>query len=170
MSDLVVQIWIALVLDFIIGDPRWLVHPVRVIGSVAQRLEGPVRKLLPSQRLAGIVVALIVIGGTGLSTWGILFLAGAASPLLRALVSIGILYTTFAARDLAVHSGAVLKELESGDVPAARERVSRIVGRDTAELDEPGIVRATVESVAENTVDGVLAPLFFAFLFGPVGG
>ncbi|MGE5843761.1 MAG: adenosylcobinamide-phosphate synthase CbiB [Syntrophaceae bacterium] len=170
MSDLVVQIWIALVLDFLIGDPRWLPHPVRLIGLVAQSLEGSIRKLLSSQRLAGIVVALIVIGGTGLSTWGILSLAGAASPLLKDLLSIGILYTTFAAKDLAVHSGAVLKELESGDVRAAREQVSRIVGRDTGQLDEPGIVRAAVESVAENTVDGVLAPLFFAFLFGPVGG
>ncbi len=169
MNDFVPHIWIALALDFLIGDPRRLPHPVRFIGRFAQSLEAPARRVLRLPRLAGIAVAGIVIGATGLLTWGLLSLAGTAAALLRDLLAVGILYTTFAAKDLAVHSRAVLAALEQGDLPAARECVARMVGRDTDRLDEPAVVRATLESVAENTVDGVLAPLSFAFLFGPVG-
>jgi adenosylcobinamide-phosphate synthase len=169
MNSLVLHIWIALALDFLIGDPRWLPHPVRIIGRTAQMLEGPARGMLHNQRLAGIVVAGVVIGGTGLATWGLLTIARNVFPLLGDLVAIGILYLTLAAKDLAVHSRAVLCALEADDLPQARLAVARMVGRDTEQLDEPAIVQAAVESVAENTVDGVLAPLFFAVLFGPVG-
>jgi adenosylcobinamide-phosphate synthase len=85
------------------------------------------------------------------------------------LAAIWMLYTALAAKDLAVHSRAVWEALESQDVLQARHAVSRMVGRDTAQLDESGIVRAAVESVAENTVDGILSPLFYALIFGPVG-
>jgi adenosylcobinamide-phosphate synthase len=169
VNGLVVHIWAALVLDLLIGDPRWPWHPVRIIGRTAIALEGPARALLRSPRLAGIVVAVLVIGGTGLATEGILNVAARVSSILENILSVVILYTAFAARDLADHSNAVLAALETGDIDGARKRVARIVGRDTEGLDEAGIVRATVESVAENTVDGVIAPLSFAFLFGPVG-
>ncbi|OHD69505.1 MAG: cobalamin biosynthesis protein CobD [Spirochaetes bacterium RBG_16_49_21] len=169
MNGLVVYIWAALVLDLLIGDPRFSWHPVRIIGRTAMALEGPARTLLRSPRLAGIVVALLVIGGTGLATAGILNVAARVSPILEGILSVVMLYTAFAARDLADHSNAVLAALETGDIDSARQRVARIVGRDTEGLDEPAIVRATVESVAENTVDGIIAPLSFAFLFGPVG-
>lgn len=169
ISDLTGQIWAALALDLLIGDPRWRFHPVRLIGGFARGLEAPLLGLVRSPRLAGILAAAAVVSGVAGATWGLLALAGLAAPLLRDLLSIGMLYTTFAAKDLAAHSGAVLEQLEAGDIPAARERVSRMVGRDTAGLDETGIVRAAVESVAENSVDGVLAPLLFAFLGGPVG-
>ena len=85
------------------------------------------------------------------------------------MVSILVIYTTIAARDLARHSMAVLRPLAAGDLVEARRRVALIVGRDTARLDEAGVVRAAVESVAESTVDGVTAPLFFAVVAGPVG-
>jgi len=169
MSGLVLNIWIALSLDFLIGDPRWLPHPVRIIGRTAQRLEGPARHALHNQRFAGMVVAAAVIGGTGFATWGLLAAARGVSSMIGDLVAVWLLYVTLAAKDLSVHSRAVFVALEAGDLPLARYSVSRMVGRDTGTLDEPGIVRATAESVAENTVDGVLAPLFFAVLFGPVG-
>jgi adenosylcobinamide-phosphate synthase len=95
--------------------------------------------------------------------------AGLLHPLARDIVSIVLLYTTFAARDLSRHSLNVYRELKMGNLEEAREKVSLLVGRDTDVLDETGIVRATVESVAENTVDGVTAPLLFAFLAGPLG-
>jgi adenosylcobinamide-phosphate synthase len=84
------------------------------------------------------------------------------------VVSVLLMYTCFAARDLAAHSHRVYRALKSGDLPEARRRVAMLVGRDTDRLDETGVTRAAVESVAENLVDGVTAPLFFAVLGGPV--
>jgi adenosylcobinamide-phosphate synthase len=115
-----------------------------------------------------VVTATLAIGSTVGAVWGLLAIAQRVAPVAKDILSIATLYTTFAARDLADHGGAVLERLEQGNLPAARERVSWMVGRDTEHLDETGVTRAAVESVAENTVDGVLAPLFFAFLGGPV--
>ncbi|OGR02879.1 MAG: cobalamin biosynthesis protein CobD [Deltaproteobacteria bacterium RIFOXYD12_FULL_53_23] len=89
-------------------------------------------------------------------------------PWLGTAVSIFLLYTTIAARDLVRHSTDVYTALATGDLPEARRRVGMIVGRDTANLDEAGVARAAVESVAESMVDGVTAPLFFALLGGPM--
>lgn len=169
MSGLALHIWIAVMLDFLIGDPRWLPHPVRIIGRTAQMLERPARHMFRNERLAGVVVAATIIGGTGLATWGVLTAARGVSSLTGDLVAIWLLYVAFAAKDLSVHSRAVFTALNAKDLPQARYRVSRMVGRDTETLDESGIVRAAVESVAENTVDGILSPLFYAVLFGPVG-
>lgn len=106
---------------------------------------------------------------TGLATAKLIFCAAHLHAALGSAVSVLLLYTTFAARDLADHSAEVYRALKRSDLLHARYRVSRMVGRDTDSLDEPGIVRAAVESVAENTVDGVTAPLFLAVLGGPVG-
>jgi adenosylcobinamide-phosphate synthase len=156
----------ALGVDLVLGDPRWLPHPVRLIGRFAVGMESPARRCLPA-RAAGIAVALTVIGLTGASTWLLLRGARAVHPMAGDVVAILLLWTTLAARDLAGHAAAVHRSLSGADLPAARRSVARMVGRDTESLDEPGVVRATVESVAENTVDGVTAPLFFACLFGP---
>lgn len=166
--NLIIYIWIALLLDYLIGDPRWLPHPVKLIGGLALRLETPMRERFASARTAGLVTALTVIGITALAVWACLALAVRIAPWLGHVAAIGILYTTFAARDLDHHGRSVLAALSQGDLPLARQRVARIVGRDTAHLDEHGVARAAVESIAENTVDGVIAPLFFAFLGGPV--
>jgi adenosylcobinamide-phosphate synthase len=90
-------------------------------------------------------------------------------PLAADVVAIGIIYTTIAARDMTLHSMAVFRALVAADLPQARHRAAAIVGRDTDQLDEAGVLRATVESVAESTVDGVTAPLLFAVVAGPVG-
>jgi adenosylcobinamide-phosphate synthase len=84
-------------------------------------------------------------------------------------VAIVLIYTTIAAKDLAIHGLKVYRPLSAGDLAEARRQVSMLVGRDTERLDETGVARAAVESIAENVVDGVTAPLFFAALFGPIG-
>jgi len=163
-----VQILFALLLDLAFGDPRWLPHPVRLIGRLIAALEGPARGAIGHARLAGGVTALTVILAAALATAALVGIAGAIHPLLGDAVSIALIYTTLAARDLARHSLDVYRALSDGDLEEARHLVSRIVGRDTERLTEEGVVRAAVESVAENTVDGVIAPLFFAALGGPV--
>ena len=169
ISNLVTWIFAALVLDFIFGDPKWLPHPVRLIARAAMALEAPMRKRFANPKTAGKVTAAVIILGTALVTTGLLWGAQKIHPQADDVLSVILLYTTFAARGLASHSYAVYKALKAGNLPLARQQVAKMVGRDTEQLDEQGIVRAAVESVAENSVDGVVAPLFFAFLLGPVG-
>jgi adenosylcobinamide-phosphate synthase len=162
------QVLLAVLLDLLLGDPRWLPHPVRLIGWLAARLETLTRAILPP-RAAGVLTALAVVAAAGGAAWGLVRLAGTIHPYCADGVRIVLIYTTLAARDLARHSMSVYRALAEGDLPEARKRVSLIVGRDTAELDERGVTRAAVESVAESIVDGVTAPLFFAIIAGPVG-
>jgi adenosylcobinamide-phosphate synthase len=169
MKTLVVQLWVALALDFLLGDPRWMPHPVRIMGRAAELLEILARKTFYNERLAGVVAAAILIAATASASWGLLKGAQWMSPMAGNVAAVWMLYTTLAVKDLSGHGRAVFKPLESGDLDRARAAVARMVGRDTSELDEAGIVRASVESVAENSVDGVLSPIFYALLFGPVG-
>jgi adenosylcobinamide-phosphate synthase len=99
----------------------------------------------------------------------LLSLSASVSQLAADLITVLLLYTTFAAGDLARHARRVQRALEAGDLGEARHRAGMMVGRETQSLDRRGVVRATVESVAESTVDGVTAPLLYACLFGPVG-
>lgn len=169
MIPLYQQILLAILLDLLLGDPRWLPHPVQGIGWLAQRSEAPLRRLIPNPKLAGIVAVVWVVGSTTAIGFGLLRLAGSIHPLLGDLVSVLLLYTCFATRSLHDHALAVYRPLKAGNLAEARQRVSWLVGRDTAELDESEITRAAVESVAENTVDGCTAPLLFACLGGPLG-
>jgi adenosylcobinamide-phosphate synthase len=163
------QILAAILLDFIAGDPPWLPHPVKLIGRLASFLETPLRRIFTNARTAGVTAVVIVLAATGSATFAIIAGAGLLHPLAADIASIVLLYTTFAARDLSQHSLNVYRELKAGNIGEARKKVALLVGRDTDILNEAGVVRATVESVAENTVDGVTAPLFFAFLAGPLG-
>ncbi len=162
------QIAIALLLDLAFGDPRWMPHPVRIIGRLIAALEGPARRAIPDVRLAGSLTALAVILAAALATGAMIGVAGWVHPRLGDAVSILLLYTTLAARDLANHSNGVYRALARFDLAEARRQVSWLVGRDTERLTEPEVIRAAVESVAENTVDGIIAPLFFAALGGPI--
>ena len=163
------QILAAFVLDFLLGDPRWLPHPVKLIGRCALFLEPLCRRTFRNERLAGIAAVFAVLAATGSLVYLLIRGASLVHPYLADAVSIIVLYTTFAARDLARHGLDVLESLQAGNLPEARQRVGLIVGRDTDRLEEGEIVRATVESIAENTSDGVTAPLFFAFVAGPLG-
>lgn len=163
------QILLAVALDLVLGDPRWLPHPVRGIGRMALWLEALSRRVLGSTRLAGLIAAFSVYLIVGGATWGVIYLAALAHPLAGDVASIVVIYTTIAARDLARHSMAVFRCLAAADIIEARRCVGAIVGRDTVQLDEAGVTRAAIESVAESTVDGVTAPLLFAVIAGPVG-
>lgn len=163
------QILIALLLDFACGDPRWLPHPVRLIGRLIAGLEGPARRAIGDAQTAGAVTALTVIVATAVATAALVGIAGQIHPWLGDLAAILVLYTTIAAHDLAGHSLAVYRALAKFDLAEARQLVARMVGRDTERLTETEVVRAAVESVAENTVDGIIAPLCFAVIGGPVG-
>jgi len=165
------EIAAALILDQIIGDPRWFPHPVRMIGWLCRRCEEFFNKIFYSRRLAGFCSVVIVLITTILTVGIVLETLATVSPYLSCTAAILLLYTTIAAKDLVVHSRKVYECLVSDDIASARYAVSLIVGRDTENLDKPGIVRACVETVAENMVDGVTAPLFFGILvslFAPI--
>lgn len=167
MISLEYQILIAILLDQLLGDPRWLPHPVRIIGAACAGCERLTRAVLPPLA-AGICSVALVLGLTAATTWAVITGANLLHPWLGSLVSILLLYTTIAPRDLVRHSTEVYLALRDKNLPEARRRVGMIVGRDTADLDEAGVARAAVESVAESMVDGVTAPLFFAVLGGPM--
>lgn len=154
-------LWLACLLDLLFGDPRWFPHPVRLIGWFAAQMETLAGKLSLSKRNRGRLTVLLVLLVTGGSSVAILLLlAGLPRPLFF-ISSAFLLYTSIAARDLIVHAKRVYDALAS-DLDQARFRVAMIVGRDTDQLDGPGIIRACVESVAENMSDGIVAPLFWA--------
>lgn len=159
----------AVFLDLLIGDPRWLPHPVRGIGWMARHLEPLLRRLFTNETAAGIMAVLLIVGATAGAAWALIWWAGRLHPWAGDCLSVLFIYTAIAPRDLARHSMAVYRSLKAGDLPLSRTRVGMIVGRDTAILDEAGITRAAVECVAESTVDGVTAPLFYAILAGPAG-
>lgn len=159
----------AAAVDGVLGDPRWLPHPVRGIGALAARLENWARWGLGSTRLAGLLTALAVYTVAGVAAWGVVRLGAWLHPWAGDAAAVLVIYTTIAPRDLTRHSSAVFRALAAGNLAEARRAVSQIVGRDTENLDESGVARAAVESVAESTVDGVTAPLFYALLAGPVG-
>ena len=121
------------------------------------------------ERIAGLVAATIVYAVAGSGAWAAIQLAARIHPFAADAVAILVIYATIAPRDLVRHSTAVFRSLAAGDLAESRRRGAAIVGRDTDRLDEAEVVRATVESVAESTVDGVTAPLLFAVVAGPVG-
>jgi len=161
------QILLAAAIDLAVGDPRWLPHPVRAMGLLASRAEGFFRNLLPP-RTAGILTTITVVAASTAGAASLLYLAGWIHPRLEDTLAVALLFTTISLRDLVDHSRRVHLALEGGDLHRARSRVAMMVGRETTSLDRQGVIRATVESVAENLADGVVAPLLYAALGGPV--
>ena len=162
------------ILDFILGDPRGLWHPVQGIGWVISRLERILRRIFPSgqtgERWAGgLLVILTLLISVGLPAL-LLLLLSFIHPLLSFLLSCIFCWQMLAAKSLRVESMKVQEALEQEGLEAGRRAVSMIVGRDTRDLTEEGVIKAAVETVAENTSDGVTAPLFYMILAGPLGG
>ena len=156
-------------LDALVGDPQGWPHLVRLYGALIAALE---KWLYPmsSKRLGGtILTVLTVLVGTLVPALA-LYLAGLVSPWLRLILGAVLCWQCIAAKSLRDESDLVRIPLEAGDLPKAREMVGRIVGRDTDVLDAAGVARAAVETVAENTSDGVIAPMFYMALLGPAGG
>lgn len=158
----------AVILDAVLGDPEWFPHPVRYVGRLIAALESGTRRVWRNERLAGTVTILVTIAVTGGVVWGTLVAARLVNVWLGHVVAVAWTYLGISARCLADEGWRVYRDLVRGDLAAARISVGRIVGRDTATLDEAGVSRAAIESVAENTVDGIITPLVFAGLGGPV--
>jgi adenosylcobinamide-phosphate synthase len=159
----------AYVLDLLAGDPRFLPHPVVLMGRLTRALESavvPLARDARSQLLAGALIAAVVTGVSAAA--GILLLASAASfsPPAALVAAVILGWTTLATRSLLQHGAAVTRALDAGDLAAARSHVALIVGRDTGELDEAGVARAVVETLAESSCDGIVAPLFYLTLGG----
>jgi len=164
MSDMVIAV--AWGLDVLLGDPENVPHPVRGIGRIITALELWSRKKIANARYAGMLVGIIVPVIAYVCTAAIIWLCGLVNMWLAAAASMLLIYTTLSSRCLSDEARAILMLLQAGDIVNARKQLSRIVGRDTNELDENGIARATIETVSENSVDGIIAPLFYAVIGG----
>lgn len=158
-------------IDLLLGDPRWLYHPVQAIGSLISHLEPPLRRAFPQRlRLAGAVLVIAVVAITGIVTGGVLFLLSRLHPVAGFVGETIVCWLILATKSLRTESMKVVKALETGTLDDGRKAVSMIVGRDTEHLSEEEVLKAAVETVAENASDGILAPLLFAAVLGPVGG
>ncbi len=156
-------------LDCIVGDPYSIPHPIKLIGRLIGGLEKFVRKHMRALRLGGTLLALTVILLSTLMPLVLLVVCYRVNVFMGIAAETVLCCYMLAARCLCSESMKVCKAAESGDTEAARKAVSMIVGRDTAVLDRDGIIRAAVETVAENTSDGVTAPLFYMGIGGAVG-
>lgn len=155
------------VLDLLMGDPKWLYHPVRLIGGLISRLEKRLRARGGNLRRSAVILTVTTVLVTMAVTAGILVLL---QQLGRIPLFIGMAlldWMGIAVTCMAKEARGVGKALEKG-LPEARKQIARIVGRDTQNLSGEEIIKATVETVAENTTDGVISPLFWALLGGPV--
>jgi len=187
----------ALVIDSLLGDPRGFPHPTRAMGALAARLERKLRpeptfrdaRNRNRELAAGTLGWLLVVGAAAAFGWGLIEAAAIAARILAGLAgadqaawsktgsgiaSVYLVYASIAPRDLAAHALRVYRalagEAKNGESLAkGRLAVSMIVGRDVERLDEAGVIKATVESVAESAIDGVCAPLFWALALGPLG-
>jgi adenosylcobinamide-phosphate synthase len=160
----------ALLLDLALGDPRWLPHPVVLIGRLISVLDAALNRITAHKRGAGILLLLITAGSAGAAAWLSIRCSYRLHPLAGFLASVCISYTCLATRSLHRESALVADALAAGNIAEAQRSLSYIVGRDTAALEESEIWRALVETVAENTSDGIIAPLFWLTVAGPVGG
>lgn len=164
--DVVTALWLAFSLDLMFGDPRWFPHPVRLMAMLASRFENFFRSFFTNERLAGsLTVIAVLLSVFCLTSLLFLFLLRFSSMFYSAGCVL-LLYFSLALRDLIIHANDVIQALELDDLSLARNKVAMLVGRDTDNLDQAGVVRACVESVAENTSDGVIAPLFWSFSAG----
>lgn len=187
---LTVEIAVGFILDLILGDPRWLPHPIVYIGKAIsilkkkiqknlygcsyQELSKKEREMLPrkeeKERFLGAVLSILIVVGTFLIVFFILWILEKIHPWLRYILETFWIYQILATKCLKTESMKVYRKLKEGDLEGARVEISYLVGRDTASLDEEEVAKATIETVAENTSDGVVAPLFYIAIFGaPLG-
>ena len=166
------DILLGFILDTIIGDPYKLPHPIRWIGSFISILEKLCRKIARNNTMLmilGAILAIVVISVSGGITLLVLKLSS-FNKYAYTTVSAIICYYMLAGKSLKTESMKVYKAFQNNDTEGARKAVSMIVGRDTQSLTKEGIIKAAVETVAENSSDGVIAPLIYMLIFGPVGG
>jgi adenosylcobinamide-phosphate synthase len=160
---------VAVILDVLWGDPPWFPHPVRLIGRAIIFGERVLRTGDPKRDLfGGALLVISVIALSAIAAWVAVSAIEAISLSLGGLVAVLIASTSLAARSLNDAALVVEQHLSSGDEKSARRDIRALVGRDTESLDYTGLIRAAIESVGENISDGIIAPLFFLFIGGPV--
>ena len=156
-------------LDWLIGDPAWLPHPVRWMGLTIRSGERLLRRLAHTPRsecVAGLLLTIVVVGVFGAGSWGLLLWLRGANPTLAFAVSVYLAASTLATRSMLDEARAVRRFLVNGDLLSARQQVGRIVGRDTQNLDESEVTRAAIETLAESASDGIVAPMFYLAIGG----
>mgnify|MGYP002740325324 FL=1 len=156
----------AYVLDLIFGDPYSFPHPVKFIGNMIARLEKFFFATLINKLLSGLITFLIVVVSTYFATFLLINISYSLNSYLGIAVEILLTYTVLSAKCLEVEAVKVQRELRAKNLENSRKSLSYIVGRDTKELDFSQIIKAVIETVAENTVDGVISPIFYLCLGG----
>lgn len=166
---------LAFILDLFIGDPGWLPHPVRAMGWLIKKIEdilrGNIRKKERIEKLSGLFLVITVVVLTYVPFYilnSLLLFPSSSSTInfLTILMMIYLISTTIAVKGLTDSARLVIKYVNDRNLKEARKRVSHIVGRDTEKLDERGILKATIESLAENASDGIIAPIFYFVIGG----
>ena len=162
------------ILDLIVGDPHWLYHPICLVGHLISGLEKLLRRIFPKteqgELIAGGFLLVLTAGITTAVAWGLLLAADLVHPYLRFAQEVIMCYWVLATKSLKTETMKVYDALKEGDLKKARFAVSMVVGRDTEVLDDIGVTKAAVETVAENASDGVIAPLLFLMIGGaPLG-
>lgn len=160
MRSTALELLAGVAMDLALGDPRWLPHPVRAIGWWASRME-EILNGFAARRLAGAVFWLLVVAPVAALVWATVALA-------THWISIYWIYSFLAIRSLDQETSKAIQFLQEGNLSGAREAISMVVGRDTAQLNAAGIVRAAIETLAENLADAIVAPLFYLALGGPM--
>ena len=164
---LVIKIWIAYILDLVFGDPQNIIHPVQIIGKMISLGEKILLKEKSGSRykfFAGIILNIFVVS----IAYGLTCLIYKSSKIsgVFTLIEIYLMYTVFSVNSLAREGNRVYNILKEGDIEKARKDLSYLVSRDTETMDEKMIIRSTMETISENTVDGIVAPMFYMFLGG----
>ena len=167
-----VALVIGFILDILIGDPRWLYHPVRVIGNAISLTEKFMRKIFPEtekgERAGGLCTVIIIVIGSALVPFLILYAAYRINLIFFIGLESFMCYQMLAIKSLKDESMKVYDRLADDDIEGARYAVSMIVGRDTESLSKEGVAKATIETIAENGSDGIIAPVFYFIIGGPV--
>jgi adenosylcobinamide-phosphate synthase len=166
-----IELIIAFLLDLSLGDPEYRFHPIRVIGRAIAGLEPAFRKISANQKLNGALFFACIVSGTFAIVYAFVFASGKLDDvtglhIAQSLVIIYFIYSGLCMGDLRKKALEIAKLFDEGNITGARTRFAFIVGRDTENLDETEIVRATVETVAENITDGIISPIIYAFLGG----
>lgn len=174
MTISLVALVMGYILDLIFGDPYWMPHPVRFIGNLISILEKVIRRFMPKTKrgeyIGGIILTVMVVSISMVIPLVIILIAKTINKYLALIVESFMCYQILATKSLKVESMKVYDELAKNDLPSARKAVSMIVGRDTKDLTFSGVAKAAVETVAENTSDGIIAPMIFIAIGGaPMG-
>ena len=174
IPEIVYILIVGFVLDILFGDPDFILHPVVIIGRLISFLEKSIRGFLPGtktwERVGGFILTILVVGISTIVPFLAITIIGKLSHILRLILELFWCWQLLAMRSLKKEALWVYDKVQDGDLVGARKQVGRIVGRDTSNLSMKEIIKACIETVAESTSDGVIAPLFFMVIGGvPLG-